>query len=194
MHRSAADSPTTTSTSCRTQRWRALDNVPVKIEYSAYDVQPWHEMYVMVGGASAALAGLLFVAVSINVDRIIAGQGLARRAGETLIVMVTLLVLSVFVLVPQPRDALAVESLALGVLLFAAMLGRLRLHLRSLGPAYRRVVPTVILGIVAVPLVVAGVSLLVGAGGGLYWLVPAVVLGFIGAVVNAWVLLIEILR
>ena len=38
------------------------------------------------------------------------------------------------------------------------------------------------------------ISLLVGAGGGLYWFVPAVVLGFAGAVLNAWVLLIEILR
>jgi modulator of FtsH protease len=36
--------------------------------------------------------------------------------------------------------------------------------------------------------------LLVGAGGGLYWFVPAVVLGFAGAVLNVWVLLIEILR
>jgi hypothetical protein len=29
---------------------------------------------------------------------------------------------------------------------------------------------------------------------GLYWFVPAVTLGFIGSVTNAWVLLIEILR
>jgi hypothetical protein len=38
------------------------------------------------------------------------------------------------------------------------------------------------------------ISLLVLADGGLYWFVPAVALGFIGAVTNAWVLLIEILR
>jgi len=29
---------------------------------------------------------------------------------------------------------------------------------------------------------------------GLYWLVPAMVLGFGGAVLNAWVLLVEIVR
>jgi len=32
------------------------------------------------------------------------------------------------------------------------------------------------------------------AGGGLYWTVPALLAGFSGAVVNAWVLLVEILR
>jgi hypothetical protein len=44
------------------------------------------------------------------------------------------------------------------------------------------------------PFVVAGVSLLRGAGGGLYWLVPGVVLCLVVAVLDAWVLLVEILR
>jgi hypothetical protein len=38
------------------------------------------------------------------------------------------------------------------------------------------------------------VSLLLRAGGGLYWLVPGVVLCLVVAVLDAWVLLIEILR
>ena len=44
------------------------------------------------------------------------------------------------------------------------------------------------------PLVTAGATLAAGAGGGLYWTVPALVAGFVGAVFNAWVLLVEILR
>jgi len=42
--------------------------------------------------------------------------------------------------------------------------------------------------------VAGAISLLVSAGGGLYWFVPAVILGLIGSAANAWVLLIEILR
>ena len=42
--------------------------------------------------------------------------------------------------------------------------------------------------------VAAGLSLLADGGGGLYWLVPAVLLATISGLVNAWVLLIEILR
>jgi len=47
------------------------------------------------------------------------------------------------------------------------------------------------LGLTAVvPLVVAGASLLGESGGGLYWLAA----GIAGAIANAWVLLVEILR
>jgi len=41
---------------------------------------------------------------------------------------------------------------------------------------------------------VAGASLLAQAGGGLYWLVPAVILAIVAALIDAWVLLIEIVR
>jgi hypothetical protein len=44
------------------------------------------------------------------------------------------------------------------------------------------------------PLLIAGVSLLLLTGGGLYWLVPAIVLCLVVAVLDAWVLLVEILR
>jgi hypothetical protein len=41
---------------------------------------------------------------------------------------------------------------------------------------------------------VVGVSLLLGAGGGLYRLVPGVLLCLLVTVLDAWVLLVEILR
>jgi hypothetical protein len=44
------------------------------------------------------------------------------------------------------------------------------------------------------PLMIGGVSLLVRAGGGLYWLVPGILLCLLVAVLDAWVLLVEILR
>ena len=48
--------------------------------------------------------------------------------------------------------------------------------------------------VAVLPLLAGGVSLLLRAGGGLYWLVPGVVLCLVVAVLDAWVLLIEILR
>ena len=38
------------------------------------------------------------------------------------------------------------------------------------------------------------VSEVAGAGGGLYWLVPATVLAILAGLVNTWVLLVEIMR
>jgi hypothetical protein len=43
-------------------------------------------------------------------------------------------------------------------------------------------------------LVVAGITLILQAGGGLYWIAPATLLAVLAGVVNTWVLLVEILR
>jgi hypothetical protein len=39
---------------------------------------------------------------------------------------------------------------------------------------------------------VAGVTLLVHAGGGLYWLIPSAVASLVGGVVNAWLFLVRL--
>ena len=41
---------------------------------------------------------------------------------------------------------------------------------------------------------VGGLSIALGVGGGLFWTLAGVVLGFAVAVINAWVLLVEINR
>lgn len=42
--------------------------------------------------------------------------------------------------------------------------------------------------------IAAGIALLAGGGGGLYWLVPAVVIAILTGLLNGWVPLVEILR
>jgi hypothetical protein len=46
----------------------------------------------------------------------------------------------------------------------------------------------------ALAFVGGGCSLLAGSGGGLYWILGGTMLAFVGTTVNAWVLLVEILR
>lgn len=48
--------------------------------------------------------------------------------------------------------------------------------------------------IATVPCTLAGFSLALHWGGGFYWLAATALLGIIGAVYNAWVLLVEIVR
>lgn len=43
---------------------------------TAYDATDWNDFFVMAGGAGAALAGLLFVAVSFNHEQILANPTL----------------------------------------------------------------------------------------------------------------------
>ncbi len=74
------------------------------------------------------------------------------------------------------------------------LVGRLRDAAHPIEQRRFRGVPAVVLAAFALPLVAAGLTLILGAGGGLYRLVPAMILGFGGAVLNAWVLLVEIVR
>jgi hypothetical protein len=41
---------------------------------------------------------------------------------------------------------------------------------------------------------ITGVTLAAGAGGGLYWMPPAILAAYAGSLSNAWILIIEILR
>jgi hypothetical protein len=163
---------------------------------AGYEPTQWHELFLGVLGAAAALAGLLFVGVSINVARITALKGLPERGLEAIVLLVGLVLASVFALVPQPAAGLGVELIALGL---CEVVGFALLH-RAQWQAYERRYRRALLVrgpvdyVAALSFAVAGVTLLLHAGGGLYWTVPAIAVGTVAAVVNAWVLLVEILR
>jgi len=159
---------------------------------TAYDASQWTDLFVATAGASAALAGLVFVAVSINIDRILKFEGLPERALETVLLLLGVLLVSVIGLIPgQSHVALGAEllgvSLAIGA--FIARLPTTGAERRSwlLSRWAVRMAGTV-------PLIVGGASVLFEAGGGLYWVVAGILLALVGAVANAWVLLVEILR
>src|SRR3954471_5072732 len=90
---------------------------------SGYLAAPWSDFSVAVVGASAALTGLLFVAVSINIEQILATGALAGRAGSTMILFVVPLAIGTLVLIPeQSSPALGLELVGLGVVAGAGLL------------------------------------------------------------------------
>ncbi len=162
----------------------------------------WHDFLLAAAGATAVLAGLVFVGLSINLEMIMSNPtyGLSGRALEALVLLMAVLVVSCLLLVPAQGMVLAgVEVLTVGVVDWAAIVA---IHLRQLKnwrwlePALRwNYVGRVVLGQVAtLPFVAAGVAVLSWRVGGLYLLVAAVVLSFFVAVAEAWVLLVEIHR
>jgi hypothetical protein len=164
---------------------------------AAYTVSEWAGFGTAVAAATAALAGLLFVAVSINLRQILDIKGLPSRAGQTLILLATALITAVLVVVPgQSGLALGLELLASGAVVASV---QFYLELRTERSAEetlpRRLVGRTIPTIASCGcLMIAGATLIGGQGGGLYWLVPAVVAAMIFGLFNVWVLLVEILR
>jgi hypothetical protein len=173
----------------RASRLRAVD--------AAYDAEPWSDFAAGMAGAAAALAGLLFVAVSINIRTILEGRGISSRAAEALILLVTPVFLSLVLLIPgQPAVALAVELFVLAAVAGAALGWLSRPGRRAREQPVASWVGTTVLpaAVVALAPVLAGIGLLTESIGGLYWLPAAVAVALLGGLSNAWVLLVEILR
>lgn len=156
-----------------------------------YAPDRWHEFYVMVGGASAALTGLIFVAISIHLRSVLATRFYRARARYLTGGLMLALVTSALVLVPgQSRQVLGAELLGVGLitaLAFAVPVARLA---RIAGPRELDVRVRQAVAWVALALwVVSGMSLIVGRGGGLYILLVGVVIVLNICVGGAWSLL-----
>ena len=162
----------------------------------------WHDFFLAQAGAAGVLAGLVFVGASINLEKIVSqpGSGLPGRVAEALILLVAVLTASVLLLVPgQGPVMVGAEVLVVGLATWGWVVVIQLLRLRSwraMRPDLRQAfVLRVALGQIAtVPLVVAGIAVLAGGLGGLYWLVAGMVFSILVALFEAWVLLIEINR
>ena len=77
----------------------------------------WHDFFLAQAGAAGVLTGLVFVGVSINLEKILSDptSGLAGRAAEALVLLVAVLTASCLLLVPgQGALLVGIEVLAIG--------------------------------------------------------------------------------
>jgi hypothetical protein len=81
-----------------------------------YDLAAWEPFFSAMIAAAAALTGLLFVAVSINLDRIVkGGKFLPARAAETVATLLLVVAISAFTLIPQGTRLVGLEVLIIVV-------------------------------------------------------------------------------
>jgi hypothetical protein len=147
----------------------------------ANDPAPWQNFYVMMGGANAALTGLVFVAISIHLREVLDHPLLKPRAVLALVVLTTQIAISAIVLTPQSRELMGLEILVLNGI-FTALYFRQR---RSITIDRASLVSFAI----RLAYTYAAISLIVGIGGGFYVLALVIVVTLGRTMANAWTLL-----
>lgn len=167
-------------------------------------VAGWEPFYQLAGTASATLAGLIFVAVSLHLDLV--GEAgvsaiftLARRTLSSFILVVTIAL--VFLVPQQSAQGLGWPLLALGILdmLQTILDGRAVLQELTRMAGWRsfatRVVPPVVLPLLSgIGLVLVATTVLAGRTSYLYWMVPIVALILSTAAFHAWELMLGLAR
>jgi hypothetical protein len=157
----------------------------------------WSDFLVASAGATAALAGLVFVALSINLAKILALEGVTERAGETILLLASGLVASLAALIPHETPSqLGLWLLILwGPTWLVPTLVQIRdFAKRRFYRAYQAVIRFLLFQGATVPLLLAGLSLRGHLEGGLFWFAFGLIMSLIVALYNAWVLLVEIMR
>jgi hypothetical protein len=155
---------------------------------AAFKMAEWHDFAVMLGGAAAALTGLVFVAVSIQLVTVGNDPVLRHRATSSLVFLFTIVAAAAAILAPQSPRAVGVEFLVL--VLIGAFVGRRGfLTAREQHDPLTRGLfvvqtPTAVVGIAA------DISLIAMRGYGMYLAAPCLVITAATTVASAWNVLV----
>jgi hypothetical protein len=160
-------------------------------------LEAWQPFFTAQLGAAAALGGLLFVGLSLNLAKILAYPALPMRALIALALLLVVLIVSSVMLIPeQTEGAVAIEILVIGLAGWASATVMNVYAIRGTQRQNRTnyIANMIIQQFAALPFVIGGALLLGGRPGGLYVVSVGVMISFVKAMLDAWVLLVEINR
>jgi hypothetical protein len=174
----------------------------------------WVDFNVALGAGSAALAGLIMVAISVNIKEVLSFPGFSARAAAALSLVVLTLTASLIALIPaQPLTVDGVLILAVALVAWAITFRALITLVRQAEPAAAEVpagradtgrrVPrrsvhlllNVLLFIGPLALITVGaLQLILSAPAGSHWVALGSIGALAAAVVFSWIALVEVLR
>jgi modulator of FtsH protease len=160
----------------------------------AYDPTAWHDFAAGLASASAALTGLVFVAVSIHLRAVLADSVHQRRAESTFISLLVVLGAALLLLLPGlTANVYGAASIVIAALMF--LRATRSASVLKVGEVGREPWFTWSAAIASyVCLLVGGVGLLTRSAGGLYVIAAALVLIAARAMIIVWVLFVSLGR
>lgn len=160
-------------------------------------MEAWADFFNSQQATAATLAGLIFVGLTLNLEKILSSPALPDRAAQALIQFIVVLLISMTQLIPEQT----LQSFGRQVLQFSLISSALILYLdirmiRLSEPAFRRTnILNLVLNIPPMVLfVLGGIQLLADDISGMDFLVSAFTWCYIKAVIDAWTLTVEINR
>jgi hypothetical protein len=156
------------------------------------NIGAWHDFFLMVGGGAAALAGLVFVAMSINLKTIVQDGTHKNRAIATLVGYTAVFMVCAFALIAeQPYRWFGVEWLIISaVAVYIYVRGLVRVQERG-GSGFGSSSLRIFTGIAGYAAQIIGsLMLAVGYIAGLYIASIAMVLSFASLISGAWLLIV----
>lgn len=160
------------------------------------EVGSWSDFNVAMAGAAVALAGLVIVAASVNIEKIVNARTLTARLAAAIAALVLALVASGVGLIPGV-DPLWYGIVILGV---TAGAGWFQLHAtlviaRDPDPAQHARAAKSVLGFLPIAAyLAAGAALVAGHESGLVLTAVGCLIAIVSAILISWIVLVEVLR
>lgn len=161
-----------------------------------FDLDAWSDFNVAMVGATAALAGLVIVAASVNIGDIVKSRTLTARLGSAIVALVIALVVSAIALVPGITDrGFGMLVLALVAIALVFQIGTARLIASDENPRDRARWVKSALGFLPLAAYLSAGALAVAQHpAALYLAAAGTVLAIVAALIVSWVALVEVLR
>jgi hypothetical protein len=163
-------------------------------------MERWHEFYLMTGTAAVTLAGLLFVALSLHLDRLVeeSHEHLLALARVTLLSFTVVLFASLFMLVPassRRQTAIMLGTIAIAGLFWMIRLTRNARHHDEAGFTRAQVRKRLMFPLIGyVMMLLTAVGLMLGIPEMLYMMVGATGMILGNAAGTSWELLVQIAK
>ncbi len=155
----------------------------------------WQNFFFAVICASGSLLGLQFVAISISLSKIIASKGLAKVAIQPLLLLLSILIISLYFLIPgQTNLALGIEVSISAILFAFVMVYNDVSTLKETGKKNRRAsISNVFFNSTPMAMTIfAGIFIGFKGHKGIYIFVPAIIISFVQAMSISWAFLLGI--